>query len=70
MRAHGHFPKCAMPDMGLAAIISYRIEPGTREVSHVAAIGEWVSWKAAIMSHEFFAEPENPCSRGSELRLA
>lgn len=56
--------------MGLAAIISYRIEPGTREVSHVAAIGEWVSWKAAIMSHEFFAEPENPCSRGSELRLA
>jgi hypothetical protein len=34
------------------------------------AIDEWVSWKAAIMSHEFFVEPENPCSKASELRLA
>lgn len=30
MRAQGHFLKYAMPDMGLAAIISFRIEPGTR----------------------------------------
>jgi hypothetical protein len=64
------FPNAPCQTWDLPRSSAFRIEPGTREVSHVAAIDEWVSWKAAIMSHEFFVEPENPCSKASELRLA